>query len=100
MCIRDSLRSSTSTAVNSWPVSSSCAFSAISTLRCRTLGLHADTSCGDDQLAVLVAVLRDRLGELELAAAAPFLPPCLARERLRGEHLADRHRAVVLVVRL
>ena len=48
------------------------------------LGADADAARGDDELAVLVAVLGDRLGEHELAGAPALLLPTLARDRRRA----------------
>src|SRR5690606_29920450 len=53
-----------------------------------------------DELAVLVAVLGDGLGEDELARPAPLLLPRLAAPGRGGEDIADAQRAVVLVVLL
>src|SRR5688500_1234562 len=66
----------------------------------RALGAPADAAGGDEQLGVLRAVLRTRLGERGLAGAAAFLLPRLARFGLRGEHVACSQRPVVLVVLL
>src|SRR5439155_23235618 len=62
-----------------------------------TLGHHPDRARGHHELAILVAVLGDRLAELELAGT-PVPLPLLARLRRRTEHLTRAERAVVLVM--
>src|SRR5262245_34956413 len=64
------------------------------------LGAHAHAAGRDDQVAVLVAVLGDRLREVQLAAALSLALPGLARLARRGEHVARAQRPVVLEVLL
>src|SRR5215207_5104320 len=66
----------------------------------RLLGAHADAARGDDEVAVLIAVLGDGLGEDQLASAPPLLLPRLAGTGLGGEHCARGEGPVVLVVLL
>src|SRR5918995_341838 len=58
------------------------------------LGPDADAPGGDDQLAVLVAVLGDALAEDELAGALAFLLPRLAGLDGAREHVAGPDVAV------
>src|SRR4051794_22103307 len=66
----------------------------------RLLGAHAHSACGDDELAVLVAIFDDGLAEDELAGATAFLLPRLAGLDRRGQHVTDPQRTRVLVVLL
>src|SRR4051794_11062166 len=64
------------------------------------LGADTDAPCRDDQLTVLVAVLRDGLAEDELAGALALLLPRLARLHRPGEDVARLHVAVIREVLL
>src|SRR5439155_11573329 len=66
----------------------------------RSFRADADPAGGDHQLAVLVAVLGDRLGEHELPGPTAFLLPRLARLGCGRQNLARLQRPVVLVVLL
>src|SRR5439155_17751455 len=101
-CVR--LRSSTTT--SSWvsPAFRFLAERAISVLPSALLdgllGAHADAARRHHQFPVLVAVLGDGFGEVELPAAATLALPRLARLGRGDEDVAGADLAVVLVVLL
>src|ERR1700759_1542218 len=60
-----------------------------------TLGRHADAARGDDEFALLVAILRDALAAGQLAGTRAFTFPGVAGLGLDGQHVAGAQRAVI-----
>src|SRR5437016_5066915 len=61
----------------------------------RAFGGDTDAACGDDELAVLVAMLGDALAEDQFSGALAFLLPDLALLGLGGEDVAGPQRPVI-----
>ena len=64
------------------------------------LGAHTDGSGRDHEFAVLIAILRDGLSELELSGAAALFLPASARPAFNREPVARTQVTVVLEVLL
>src|SRR5215218_7804633 len=98
------LRSSTTTSECLSPTLRSLALSAIvrssSALLDDFLGANADALNRHDELAVLIEVLGDGLGEDQLSAPLPRLLIRLARASHRSQHVTGAKVAVVLEVLL